>query len=817
MTLLGTLGSPGFDAPFTYLGISVPTSVLGFGTLLALMLVRHVLSRSQNANMAHLLRNILILMGIFSNPMVWGKGRYAELVLPFDSDREINYYADPKLNALVFELKGTSLDELRPLDTYDEVLIKRVLIKDLSPWGVKFTLILKDRNVRGTVDILHEPFRINIATFDRNYTHDRDPVTNLPLASLGGDPQGLKPAFKRADATPEPLPQVPAHQAMPETEGKLKLLQPSSETFQDLGVIKSELSDIPPGRGKTWNGFPPYMYPLVLNAYLGGASAAKGERQSDEKNKALQLADYALHLFTLGNEGQALKAYQQVLYLDPTIFDKSVVHLWAFAECHLGQGNFILADGYYLTLTEKFPESDLASFAEMRRLDIKSLQFSEKDQWPQINAMVADLNRIKGSNNQEKNVQRAIRVAYFGQTEDHSLMHLPKIDSGVKDLINAGLSAVESKRTAFVGASLIMLDLVDIEKPWVKDMGSFAADYITTYQPMADHRFYIQVKKGFEEKLARTLIKRSADGAFLDVVQIFDKLPDSVRNVQDLPEVAWALAEAYRNLNQMEKAITFYRTSAAKSANKSVNFKSYFWVSLGSAELAAQMLGDHGEPAKVDQLTRQAGLADPKMMSAWNDLDDTAKETTLVAYKPHFEAAIREPNKLQTPPKILLSTWTKELATPIDPSAQTQTAAGAKASSPSANTLRLLNDLAKRFKETGLAAEARQTVELMRKITPKSYPSDKEAINIWSTQLTDLAEDYRQDGQLLNAGRLYVFTAENAVDWDKRAEALYKGGLLLFKAGRRDEALAALTSASQDANNLLYANLAKERLTQLKQ
>ena len=81
--------------------------------------------------------------------------------------------------------------------------------------------------------------------------------------------------------------------------------------------------------------------------------------------------------------------------------------------------------------------------------------------------------------------------------------------------------------------------------------------------------------------------------------------------------------------------------------------------------------------------------------------------------------------------------------------------------------------------------------------------------------LVGLAEDYRKDDQLLEAAELYTFAATNSINWEDRAESLYKGGLLLYKVGRRQEAVAAFTAASQDGNNLFYANLAKERLHQL--
>ena len=82
-------------------------------------------------------------------------------------------------------------------------------------------------------------------------------------------------------------------------------------------------------------------------------------------------------------------------------------------------------------------------------------------------------------------------------------------------------------------------------------------------------------------------------------------------------------------------------------------------------------------------------------------------------------------------------------------------------------------------------------------------------------QLVDLAEEHRKANRYLDAGRLFADAARNSEQWDKKAEALYKGGLLLYRAGQKDEAVKALTQAAEDTNNFFYANLAKERLNQL--
>lgn len=78
------------------------------------------------------------------------------------------------------------------------------------------------------------------------------------------------------------------------------------------------------------------------------------------------MADYAGKLFDLGHENRALVAYQQVLHKEPAVFDHDALHLWKFAEIHLGQGNLTLARGYFQAITEKHPASPLAQFAKLR-------------------------------------------------------------------------------------------------------------------------------------------------------------------------------------------------------------------------------------------------------------------------------------------------------------------------------------------------------------------------------------------------------------------------------------------------------------------
>ena len=111
--------------------------------------------------------------------------------------------------------------------------------------------------------------------------------------------------------------------------------------------------------------------------------------------------------------------------------------------------------------------------------------------------------------------------------------------------------------------------------------------------------------------------------------------------------------------------------------------------------------------------------------------------------------------------------------------------------------------------------EKRESTLLLKNLKPSDFGSDQAAKNVWADQLTLLAEDYRKANQYLDAGRLFSLVGENGENYEKRAETLYKSGLLLFRAGRKQEAINSFQKASEDGNNLFYANLAKERLNQI--
>jgi hypothetical protein len=103
----------------------------------------------------------------------------------------------------------------------------------------------------------------------------------------------------------------------------------------------------------------------------------------------------------------------------------------------------------------------------------------------------------------------------------------------------------------------------------------------------------------------------------------------------------------------------------------------------------------------------------------------------------------------------------------------------------------------------------------MRFLKPTLFEQDKEAAKLWASELTKLAEEHRKADEFLAAGELYTLVGDASALTEQRAEALYKGGLLLFRAGKKQDAIKALEKAKADTSNLFYSKLATERLNQI--
>lgn len=749
-------------------------------------------------------------------------GLFSQLVLNLGTERPFHFVHQKSENSLLLEIEKTHPNELKALEHYDERLVKRVLIKDLGPAGTEVRIVLRDRRVRASVYELREPFRIAVDLFDVDYKEEKDPTTGLPLAET----KDAKPTPSGDDGSPQakllvappdaPAPSTPSEPASP-SGGKKLLVSPVPDLSDDPQALTSVMKDAPDGIGKAWKDFPPYIYRLQTAAYEEGLSGDKEiPPPTAAVSSAAAMADYAGKLYNLGHEAKALIAYQQVLHREPTLFDKDALHLWKFAETHLGQGNLTLARGYYQAILEKHPESPIARFAQLRILDVAAIRLVAQGKPGELPELMPRLLKLKLRTNGELAALVAIRETYWAQSAlELPQDELPKLDGAPRQALAASYPHTESSRTAFFAASLLLNDMLRKDTPWDRSYGKFAEGYFKRFSGSAAEPHRSRLKDQLHAKLSATLQGKAAEGKLIEAIDDYEALPASLKSVTKEPKNAWALAESYRKLGQPAKAADLYALAGKGLDEGKDRFKAFFWLSVtagGYAEGLKAAKGSNSEAGRYQSLSRQGDLdAD----AAWSRLKDEERRELEVAFKEPFEKTVSDAPRLRAPAKIVLSSWTRALSTRSTASAGTEPNDWQKSFSPSGAAVLLLTDLARRFAEMGMAKERRAAITLLKHMKPAELEGDKAAKDVWASELLQLAEDYRKANEYLEAGRLYGLVGKEAENFEGRAEALYKGGLLLFRSGRREEALAAFRDAAEDGNNLFYSNLAKERLSQL--
>ena len=784
---------------------------------------------------------LLSLLHQINPPKLYAAGRFGELIFSFPEDKDITYREDLDANALVLEFGKTSPEELSVLDNYDEKIIKRILIKDLGINGVLVYLYMKDQKLRATVDILSEPFRVAVNIFDKDYSQEIDPQSGLPLVggqnlhthgqernlSLDDSSSMLEHSNQNQRGSQKLLGgRVPTvieqlknrNKRESQSVFQRKLLQPTPELIDSSEDLSIQLEKTAEGRGEAWQEFPFYIYPLQTAAYTGRKEPGGWKRKAGQTalSSAQSMAEFAYKMFSFGHEMRALFAYQQVLYKDPSVFDKDALHLWALAESHLGQANLNLADGYYDSLINKFPESPLSRFSYLRRLDIQSIKFIKNKNADQLADLAKPLTKLDTMGSGEIAAQKAIRLAYWlPPFPENFLNSLPLTNMEIRVRLESSFPNIESKKTAFLAASILLKNLLQEKESWKSQTAKLAGSYFSTYDEFTGKPFYKSLKNSFQSRLEAILIDSYKESKFTKAISIYENLPVSLREIKNTKEVAWSLAESYRNLDHDRSSLGFYNIVAKKSEKGPGRFKALFWRAILSEKASDRLRKTNSKQSQ--SLRRTALSSDRLMYNSWKGLSEKEKSNIRIIYKNHLEDNLLNRSYLKTPPRIILESWESALGSQVNAQSDVEKAGWTKTYSPTANTIRLLRDLIFRFNRLGLKKEWKKAAKLLQLIKPSTFQEDKEAQNIWIQQLLKLAEEYRTNNQYLEAGKLYSYTANESIDWENRAEALYKGGLLLYRAGKRQEAISTLTQASQDGNNLFYANLAKQRLVQLQQ
>lgn len=750
--------------------------------------------------------------------------RYSQIVLPFPEERPFTYRFEPADRALVLEVQNTHPDELEALFHYDETIVRRVFFKDLSGRATEVRIILRDDAVKVMINSFHEPFRITLDFFDADYREASDPVSGLPLMPLpaSAGPGEASAPLQLAHPASEAPKGAEAGQAQGAGGAKRRLLQAEPKSIRTPQELIVNLNDTAGGIGQSWKTFPPYVYRMQTSSVKTGKNY--GDWLKQNAGKALSsteaMASYAGQLFDFGHESRALLAYQKILHEDPTVFDRHAEHIWKLAEIHLGQGSLTLADGYYESLGSKHPDHPLAHYAALRRLDIKAIRASQEQKTDEIARFSPALDALHVRDNPALLSQVALRRAYW-QIEPAAMRNLmpryeqlPRIGPNVRSRLEEARNGADSPRTAFLLDAILLQESLKTSA-WTPEIAGFASEFFDRYKGKATSPYREQLLAASEQSILQAAQKLLKAEQYPEVISIVESLPRSLDELRKTSDLSWAAAESYRRLQQPSAALPYYETAAKAAKNKPDQFRTYFWLTqtaIGS--LDNERTKKSGQDV-LTKLQKTMNSADQNCWNSWQSLTPDEKAIAFAESKEIIEQNVQGPHFTKTSPNILLEVWSQRLAsdTPaVDGKAKTSSN-----SQPNARLIHLLANLSKRFEQLGLDQERKSAKLLQRRINLKAVAADKDSLSIWTKELTDLAEELRKNNDYLEAGRLYALAGTENNQWDGRAEALYKGGLLLYRSGRREEALAAFQQAANDGNNLLYAELAKKRLEQLQQ
>jgi hypothetical protein len=750
-----------------------------------------------------------------------GGDGFAQIVITFPGERPFNYEWNKKENTLLFHFPKSSPEELEAVNNYDERLIRRVIVKDLGPQGSDIRMVLRSRDVQATVNTFKDPFRVSIDLFERGYQEAKDPETGLPVTISPAAPKSGSAAYEwMQSATPESQTAKPKAN-LDAKQPRRRLLQALPEEVNSPNELKAALAKIEPGVGKSWATFPPYIYRMQLAPYEG-REAPTGETsplQIKAVSTSTAMADYASKLYDFGHEGRALLAYQQVLQREPEVFERDAVHLWKFAETHLGQGNLTLAEGYYQTLIEKHPEHMMARFAKLRKLDIQAIRAIGEGDATRLAKIKEQALTIPTRDNAELTAMIMIRDIWWGDgtIDQKSRKSLPLCDEEAEMRLSKISPRIENPKTAYFASAIIARRRTNKDTPWQNEYGPWLANFFDRYKGPQTADIKGSLTGAAQERILQQFHSLFKAGKTADVVGLLESLPKESRDISRDPQLSWEIAESYRSLGQSESAIPFY-LQAAKSSSVTDGFKSNFWIAALASKKAAAMQAAAGDQAKIRSYSNNAKRADVAMNDIWSKLKSDEKSIVLTALSQPIQDIVASEAKLRTPPKILLEQYKTALtssAPKMNATSGTATSDWTGNFSPSASTVRLLDDLGQKFAELGMTNERRKALELMKFLKPVLFEQDKEAAKKWAAELTNLAEEHRRADEFLEAGELYTLVGDSAVLTEQKAEALYKGGLLLFRAGKKQDAIKALEKAKADTDNLFYSKLATERLNQL--
>jgi tetratricopeptide (TPR) repeat protein len=737
--------------------------------------------------------------------------RFGQTILQFEEPKSYRYAYDPSDRSLVIDFKGVAAADLSSAYVYDETVVRRVIIKEQAPHGCELRFVLRDPKVRVSVTEFKQPFRVVVDFFDEFYSEQIDPKTGFPFIASSGDQNSLNP-FVEFKGQPSIASEHSTPKVRQKSPQRLQLLKPDIKSTDNSDDIIQAASEVGAGLGASWKTFPAYVYRVELYPYLDSAKHVPLAKSKElvPLTDIQAAADYASKQFDLGHEARALLAYQTVLQRSPLLFDREVMHLWRLSEIYLGQGNLTLAQGYYQAIIDKHPGSPMIGFAKMRLLDLQAIRLSRLGRWEQIGALSKKAADLASAEDGELETQLLIRKSFWNGDEKtirdfHQKNKIPSIMEQDYQKLRSGIAQNFANRTEFLSQTLILNHMTGKQVDWNPVQGKFIADYFRRFSGKAAEPYRSNLKDRLKNHLVAHIDDQAREGQFLKNTQDFERLPESLKSVVKDPDAASVLARSYQAIGQDRQASKLFK-KGMKAQNPLAKLTATFNYATTMGALAYTGQG------KVRNVSDETSMkqADQTMLRQWRGLSDSDKQEFLKVQRKNLEASLAQEAPLRGPAVILLQhyqgktekTGDKKILSTFSGETPKQVMGKVKV-------------LAARFRKVGLQNKWRESLKLIAQINPEGLQSDELARREWSQLLLTLADDYRVANNYLEAGRIYASAGAKNPSWEGSAESLFKGGLLLYRAGRRDEAIQAFKTASQDSTNRYYAELAKERLEKL--
>ncbi|MDD9951149.1 MAG: tetratricopeptide repeat protein, partial [Zetaproteobacteria bacterium] len=739
--------------------------------------------------------------------------------IQFKSERAIVQSYEKKLHRYHFFFKDTSFEELAKLHTSKHPFIRNIIIREVPGVGTNAWLVLNDENLTATVDTFKQPFRVRIAIHDLDFRRTKNPLNQLPSLPLhsGSSDRTLlevSPVKKQTSMAKHPQAQKNAlkkKSAKPATAQKThhQLLKPQSSqnARQLIAPELAALNKIPLGRGKAWASFPAYVYPLNITAYHQFSTTQK----RPEKDKYYDLGLQAVELYRGGHEYKALFLLDRILAEEPHQFTREPIYSWIMAECHLGQANLALARGYFQSLIKQFPNSELQPFAQLRKWDIDSNEKSKSgENLSQMSELVHFLDPLLAESNPELKLLANQRFAYWGGKNDfrpdrHSLARLhPQQPSAP---LYTYSHQAQTKETKYLTMSLALYEMCFSAPEFALNVAKHINHY-TQHAAASNPEYFEQILSRCESMLSKYLHSFKNKPAAQQMITVWEALPAASKSRITTKNIQWYLAEAYRNQGNTIAADHHYAQAHTKGSNPVRDFLSLFYP-LNHTYTDTSDSRENKQSSAVQKLTKM----DKNLLREWNTLPSQHQNKIMQQLYPYFQGYLKEKYPLKSVSEIVLTGWNNSLHN-INKNTS-QNSSDKYGFTPRAEGVTELITIAGWFGKLGQQNKRIEALQLLKKLKPDVYPKDTHTSTIWASEMLKLADHFRNQNAYLEAGRTFSHVAENAISSDHRAESFYKGGLLLYRAGKREEAIAALTKASQDGNNLFYANLAKERLNKL--